>query len=83
MCTHALLLCHTFAVQDVPGVRKASVFLQDFSVEPVGELLPQLLSSSGFVLLADPSERTRHNRCCSHEISNSSTHRQHALSKHG
>ncbi len=31
-------------------------------MEPVGELLPQLLSSSGCVLLADPSERTRHNR---------------------
>ncbi|BDA46391.1 probable electron transfer flavoprotein beta subunit lysine methyltransferase [Coccomyxa sp. Obi] len=38
------------------------VLYEDFSVEPVGELLPQLLSSSGCVLLADPSERTRHNR---------------------
>lgn len=32
-------------------------------MEPVGELLPQILSCSGCVLLADPSERTRHNRC--------------------
>ena len=37
--------------------------LQDFSVEPVGRLLPQLLSSRGSVLLADPTDRTRHNRC--------------------
>jgi hypothetical protein len=36
--------------------------LQDFSVEPVGNLLPQLLSDTGQILLADPSERTRHNR---------------------
>ena len=31
-------------------------------MEPVGRLLPQLLSDNGQVLLADPSERTRHNR---------------------
>jgi hypothetical protein len=36
--------------------------VQDFSVEPVGNLLPHLLAYSGTVLLADPSERTRHNR---------------------
>ncbi len=40
----------------------ALCFLQDFSVEPLGRLLPQLLSDDGQVLLADPSERTRHNR---------------------
>ncbi|KAK9906788.1 hypothetical protein WJX75_008015 [Coccomyxa subellipsoidea] len=43
-------------------VLACDVLYEDFSVEPVGELLPQLLSCSGCVLLADPSERTRHNR---------------------
>ena len=31
-------------------------------MEPLGRLLPQLLSDNGQILLADPSERTRHNR---------------------
>ncbi len=36
---------------------------QDFSVEPVGALLPQMCANTGGrVLLADPTARTRHNR---------------------
>ena len=32
-------------------------------MEPVARFVRQLLSSSGRLLVADPSERTRHNRC--------------------
>lgn len=53
------------AVTDLPLVISVQIpgwCTQDFSVEPLGKLLPQLLSDNGQVLLADPSERTRHNR---------------------